>query len=124
MKHSDFLDVSYLLFYGDLPSAREKVIGSAGVMFLSSAVPTYVCLPPMLQLIHEKDIKAHMMVHQKLLRFYDGFQVSDRPCIRRLAFHPFGRAVSAEQCAPNGNHGGRRWGSFVLLPRQVLTGSD
>lgn len=50
----DFMDVTYLLLYGELPSAAQK----------SS---------------HTKEIKHHTMVHEKLRLFFHGFKADAHP---------------------------------------------
>lgn len=51
---ADFIDVSYLLLYGDLPDAGGKAR-------------------------HHLGIKNHTMVHEKLIQFYNGFKSDAHP---------------------------------------------
>jgi citrate synthase len=53
-EHSDFMEVSYLLLYGELPSAAEKKK-------------------------FERDIVLHTMVHEQLSSFYRGFRRDAHP---------------------------------------------
>ncbi len=53
-EQSDFMDVCYLLLYGELPTPVQK-------------------------LKFEDDIMHHTMMHEKLRRFYDGFQMNAHP---------------------------------------------
>ncbi|HZT51574.1 MAG TPA: citrate synthase [Stellaceae bacterium] len=53
-EHSDFMEVSYLLLYGELPSAAEKKQ-------------------------FERDITLHTMVHEQLSAFYRGFRRDAHP---------------------------------------------
>ena len=52
--NSDFMEVAYLLFYGDLPNQREKEKFSS-------------------------DITYHTMVHEQLLNFFHGFRRDAHP---------------------------------------------
>ncbi|HXQ50984.1 MAG TPA: citrate synthase [Stellaceae bacterium] len=53
-EHSDFMEISYLLLYGQLPTAAEKVK-------------------------FERDITLHTMVHEQLTAFYRGFRRDAHP---------------------------------------------
>ena len=53
-EHSDFMEVSYLLLYGELPTAAEKKK-------------------------FERDIILHTMVHEQLTAFYRGFRRDAHP---------------------------------------------
>ncbi len=53
-EHSDFMEVSYLLLYGELPTAGEKKK-------------------------FERDITLHTMVHEQLTAFYRGFRRDAHP---------------------------------------------
>jgi citrate synthase len=53
-EHSDFMEVSYLLLYGELPTAAEKKK-------------------------FERDITLHTMVHEQLTAFYRGFRRDAHP---------------------------------------------
>jgi citrate synthase len=53
-EHSDFLETCYLLLYGELPNAEEKVK-------------------------FERDITYHTMVHEQLKTFYNGFRRDAHP---------------------------------------------
>eukprot|EP01083_Nonionella_stella_P065258 170844_1 len=51
---SDFVDLSFLLLYGELPGKNDRVQ-------------------------HESQIKKHSMVHEKLIEFYKGFRFNAHP---------------------------------------------
>jgi citrate synthase len=53
-EHSDFMEVSYLLLFGELPTAAEKVK-------------------------FERDVTLHTMVHEQLTAFYRGFRRDAHP---------------------------------------------
>ncbi len=52
--HSDFLEVAYLLLYGELPSYEQRAI-------------------------FDKEIATHTMVDEQLIRFYNGFRRDAHP---------------------------------------------
>ena len=51
---SDFIDLSFLLLYGELPGKNDRVQ-------------------------HESQIKKHSLVHEKLIEFYKGFRYNAHP---------------------------------------------
>ena len=52
--HSDFLEVAYLLLYGELPSKEQRAV-------------------------FDKEIATHTMVDEQLIRFYNGFRRDAHP---------------------------------------------
>jgi citrate synthase len=89
-ENSDYMDVSYLLLNGELPSPKQKVLATFFSFlflsfFLSLSLPALLLsrfisfLLFHLQLRFETEVKTEMMVHEKLIQFYKGFKSDAHP---------------------------------------------